>query len=192
MLALDAMGVIYRVGDDLRDLLIPFIIGRGGTVEGLPEIYRAVCRGETGADEIWRCAGLSSEVEDDHLAQLELTPGVLGFLDRARARFEIVAGLSNDVSRWSRKLRARFGLDALVSPWIVSGDVGYRKPSPEIYAALLAATRARPDEVLFIDDRIANVTAARALGIEAMLYDPTGGRTFECPCIMRLDELLAA
>ena len=39
ILVLDAMGVIYSVGDDVRDLLCPFIEEKGGTKD-VPKIER--------------------------------------------------------------------------------------------------------------------------------------------------------
>jgi len=60
-----------------------------------------------------------------------------------------VACLTNDVSEWSALLRRRFELETRIRPWIVSGDVGARKPDPQIFAVLQRALdvplRARPD-----------------------------------------------
>ena len=44
------------------------------------------------------------------------------------------------------------------------------KPDPAIYRILLERLAIPPAEVLFIDDKIANIEAARALGIQALLY----------------------
>ena len=45
--------------------------------------------------------------------------------------------LSNDVPRWSIKFRRLFEIEVAIDPWIISGDVGHRKPSPVIYQRLL-------------------------------------------------------
>ncbi len=44
------------------------------------------------------------------------------------------------------------------------------KPDPAIYRHTLAELGTAPEETLFIDDRIVNVEAARALGIQALLF----------------------
>jgi putative hydrolase of the HAD superfamily len=51
-----------------------------------------------------------------------------------------------------------------------SYQLGIAKPDPAIYRYTLVQLGARPEETLFIDDKIANVEAARALGIQALLY----------------------
>ena len=51
-----------------------------------------------------------------------------------------------------------------------SDEVGLRKPEPEIY--LLAADRLEiaPQDCVFVDDLLANVEGARAVGMEAVLH----------------------
>jgi putative hydrolase of the HAD superfamily len=51
-----------------------------------------------------------------------------------------------------------------------SCDVGVCKPDPEIYRDGLNKLGAQPGKVLFLDDREANVRAAEALGINALLF----------------------
>jgi 2-haloacid dehalogenase len=53
---------------------------------------------------------------------------------------------------------------------IVSGEVKLAKPDPQIYQLLLDTYKLNPRESLFIDDRIENVEAARAFGIEAVQF----------------------
>lgn len=53
---------------------------------------------------------------------------------------------------------------------IVSGEVKLAKPDPLIYQLLLDTYKLNPRESLFIDDRLENVEAARALGIEAVQF----------------------
>ena len=53
---------------------------------------------------------------------------------------------------------------------ILSGEVGVRKPDPEIY--LLAAERIglAPEKCVFVDDIPVNVEGARALGMAGILH----------------------
>ncbi len=66
------------------------------------------------------------------------------------------------------------GLPALkpIELRIVSAGVGYRKPAPEFYRALVAACDCQPSEILMIGDDFAyDVAAARAAGLQALHLD---------------------
>jgi FMN phosphatase YigB (HAD superfamily) len=53
----------------------------------------------------------------------------------------------------------------------VSGDVGHRKPSQNIYRYLLdAIPTVRPQSMLFVDDRLENLDAAAEHGIGTVLF----------------------
>ena len=51
-----------------------------------------------------------------------------------------------------------------------SCEVGIVKPDPAIYRHTLAELKTRPEETLFIDDKLPNVEAARALDIRAIQF----------------------
>jgi putative hydrolase of the HAD superfamily len=53
---------------------------------------------------------------------------------------------------------------------IWSYKVNLVKPSPEIYRATLERLGTKPEETLFIDDKMPNIDAARAQGIQAILF----------------------
>ena len=53
---------------------------------------------------------------------------------------------------------------------VVSGEVKLLKPDPAIYYLALDRFRLRPQDVLFIDDRLVNVEAAAAVGMPAHLF----------------------
>jgi len=53
---------------------------------------------------------------------------------------------------------------------VVSGEEKMRKPFPAFYKLLLERYGLKAEEVLFIDDNLRNVEAARALGIETIHF----------------------
>lgn len=53
---------------------------------------------------------------------------------------------------------------------VVSGQVGYLKPYPEVYNHLLHRYDLRPEESIFVDDQYENVRGAEQLGISCVLY----------------------
>jgi putative hydrolase of the HAD superfamily len=92
--------------------------------------------------------------------------------------------------QWARDLRASGLRTALLSnmpvpvrdyvlgcPWLpefdsltFSCDVRVCKPEAKIYRDCLEKLDAEPGEILFLDDREANVRAAEALGLHAVLF----------------------
>lgn len=53
---------------------------------------------------------------------------------------------------------------------VISGRVGCRKPSPEIYELGARSIGLRPDQCVFVDDLIGNLTPAGELGMAAVLH----------------------
>ncbi|WP_418219785.1 HAD-IA family hydrolase [Bradyrhizobium icense] len=107
----------------------------------------------------------------------------------AQSRFQLTCCLSNDVSEWSVKLRDRHGLNRWISHWFISGDLKSRKPNPEIYRALCAQLGISADRILFADDRVGNLEAARAwvwygscLRLQDRFQRPSSGRKHPPSC----------
>lgn len=174
------MGVIYEAGDDVADLLIPFVSQRSKTsASHIVELYHRCSLGEFSSSVFWERLDLSPRIEDEYLANHQLVSGVKGFIAEARDHFDSIWCLSNDISEWSIKLRQMFVLESLFDGFVISGDIKSRKPSPEIYEALFAASNAKPEDIMFIDDRLENVFAAINQGMESILFgeqpEPTNG-----------------
>ena len=79
--------------------------------------------------------------------------------------------MSTDVSEWSRYITEYYGIDKYFKYRIISGDVHYRKPDPQIYRIALKQIQALADECLFVDDSIANILSAQMLGIPSILFN---------------------
>lgn len=169
VLVLDAMGVIYRSADDVAELLIPFVRAKGCRLSSakIEKHYRAASLGLMTSEELWLACGLPQGLDEEYCQKHELMPGIKDLIQEAAANGLRVAVLTNDVSAWSRRLRARFGLNELITEWVVSADIGVRKPDPAAFYCLLERLGCAAGDVLFFDDRPANVAAARRLGIEA-------------------------
>jgi epoxide hydrolase-like predicted phosphatase len=70
----------------------------------------------------------------------------------------------------------REGWDEMFDAVVISGEVGMRKPEPEIFAHVLGLLGVRAEETVFVDDLSPNVVAARSLGLVAVhhtSYDET-------------------
>jgi len=174
ILVLDAMGVIYSVGNDDRDLLCPFVEEKGGTKD-FPKIemlYDSTSLGRMTSTEFWEAVGLDPGLEDEYLQRYELTDGLTDFLENVNSQGYEVWCLSNDISEWSKKLRARFGLNKYVRGFVISGDVGVRKPEQAIFDHLIGQLTVNPRDAVFVDDQRRNLDVAAALGFNTILFAP--------------------
>jgi putative hydrolase of the HAD superfamily len=66
------------------------------------------------------------------------------------------------------------GLASRFDPMLFSFQLGVLKPSAEAFARALARLGVPAGEVLFIDDTLANVEAAHAIGMEAVRFTSAG------------------
>ncbi|MHA6799187.1 HAD family hydrolase [Bounagaea algeriensis] len=53
---------------------------------------------------------------------------------------------------------------------VISGEIGLRKPDPEIYRRTLARLALRPEHIVFVDDAEPNTEAARKLGMHTITH----------------------
>jgi HAD superfamily hydrolase (TIGR01509 family) len=170
---LDAMGVIYSVKDDVKDLLCPFIMEKRGIrdTDRIKALYISASLGDITASEFWKSVGLTPSLGDEYLQRHKLTDGLIEFLDVIKLKGIQVWCVSNDVSEWSRKLRTRFELEQYFHGFIISGDVGVRKPDNEIFKHLLQKIGIKAEDALFVDDNDYNLDAAAKLGFKTILFD---------------------
>ncbi len=173
---LDAMGVIYRVGDDVVELLHPFIAEKGGTSDlaEIARIYTDISLGKMTSAEFWRAVGISPELEDEYLRRHILREGLIEFLEEMKSAAMPVWCLSNDVSEWSKKLRRNFKIEGYFRGFIISGDVKLRKPDPAIYQLLIGRIKCEPRDITFVDDNVRNLDAAAELHIGTVLFNSSG------------------
>ena len=178
-LVLDAMGVIFKSADDVAELLIPFIAEKSGSIdeEVIQAAYFEASLGKISPNEFWRRVGVESGLEDEFLSRHSLNPGATELLSHARDSGVSIWCLSNDVGRWSEKLRNNLGVEEFLSGSIISGDVGVRKPDREIYEILIQSCGFEIEEILFVDDREKNAIASREAGIETITFHPGRGFT---------------
>ncbi len=171
----DAMGVIYKVADDVSDLLVPFIRSKNNT-QPLKEIFKLYIKASLGQippQEFWAVLGYGKEYPDIETEFLDNWYSFdTDFLEVAKdlKRKYNIAMLSNDLKNWSSFLRNKFNINHLFDVVVISGDVGYRKPDKRIYEILLNKTQSFAEECLFIDDKLENLQAASELGIKTIKF----------------------
>jgi putative hydrolase of the HAD superfamily len=187
LVVVDALTVLHRVGDEPVDALVPFAREQGSEVSevDIGEAHRQATLGRIGTAELWEACGVAGDpsvLDGQYLSRIPMTPGVRDFLGQLHRMGIPVAAVTNDVADWSRRLRDRSGLSQ-VHPWIVSAEVGVRKPDPGIYEALRRSTGVPFESCLMIDGRTASLDAAATLGMSTAWFttdesaDDGGGHT---------------
>ena len=96
----------------------------------------------------------------------------VALLQRLRAAGRPVHALSNFAHETFERTRRRYDFLDAFDTRVISGHVGAVKPHARIYEILFERAGRRPDELLFIDDSLANVRAAEAVGLAAIHYTP--------------------
>jgi epoxide hydrolase-like predicted phosphatase len=113
-------------------------------------------------------AGLLQRMFD----QFEHAPAMSALVLRAKRAGLRTGLLSNS---WGNEY-PREGWDQMFDAVVISGEVGMRKPEPQIYQHVLELLGVRAEETVFVDDLQPNLGAAEALGIVTVhhtSYDET-------------------
>jgi putative hydrolase of the HAD superfamily len=92
-------------------------------------------------------------------------------LIRKLARNYPLWALSNTNKMHFEFIRSHYRFLDYFQGWILSYEVGAAKPDPAIFLHGLERTGIRADEALFIDDQMANIEAARHLGIDSIHFE---------------------
>jgi HAD superfamily hydrolase (TIGR01509 family) len=170
----DAMGVVFTVGDDTNDLLVPFVQERNRDIarDVINAAYHRASLGKISSCQFWGEVGLGDKypgVEYEYLdSMLTLDDAFIPCAKALSARFRLGL-LSNDVSEWSKWLRNKFALN-FFDCVVISGDVRVRKPDTGIYERFLQECQASAGTCVFIDDRHRNLSAAQAVGMRTIHF----------------------
>ncbi len=172
---LDVMGVIFEVGDDTNDLLVPYIQKMNDMIsaEKINEMYLKASLGEISSFDFWNELGFGSkypEIERDYLDTYLRIDSELVEIAKTLSKNYSLAILSNDVKEWSNYLRTKFDLSRLFKIIIISGEVGYRKPDRRIYNILLDRIQSPSSDCVFVDDRAKNLRPASEIGIKTIRF----------------------
>lgn len=80
-------------------------------------------------------------------------------------------GLSNWSAETFPYTREKFDFFDLLDDMVISGEVGYVKPEPEIYEIMLEKIGKPAQECLFIDDSLPNIQQAQKMGFETIHFE---------------------
>jgi YjjG family noncanonical pyrimidine nucleotidase len=144
-------------------------------------------------------AGDPSRLSDEYLSRLSRKAYFLPHareVVRALSRRAKVCLVTNGISEVQRGRLALSGIAPCFSAVLISEELGVAKPDTRFFHAACEALRLPPSELLCIGDApVADVMGARAAGIDACWYAPSGaswpGPMGAPDCIIRsLKEIL--
>lgn len=114
-------------------------------------------------------------IEAAHLRWHEMLPsdipGTVAILERMAAAGVPLYAITNYSSEKFAETVERFAFFAHFRDIVVSGDEGLLKPEAEIFRLCLDRNGLRAEDCVFIDDVARNIEGARAVGIDAILFE---------------------
>jgi HAD superfamily hydrolase (TIGR01509 family) len=105
----------------------------------------------------------------DNKGKYYLNDELISIIKDLKSRDYIIALLSNNSIGLREKLTEE-GITDLFDQIIVSAEVGYQKPQPEIFQILFNKLGLMPEEVVFIDDSTRSLEGADKIGYVPILY----------------------
>ncbi|MFZ1019429.1 MAG: HAD family phosphatase [Minisyncoccia bacterium] len=100
----------------------------------------------------------------------DLNKNLITIAKKLKAKYKI-ALLSNNNKEYCEEYLFKTKLEKLFDVLVLSYNIGYRKPSPEIYQILIKKLEVKPEEILFIDDNPTKFPNAEKQGIKTLLYE---------------------
>ena len=101
-------------------------------------------------------------------------PGMEALLQRLKGSGSHLL-LHSNYPCWFAGIRDRFSLSEIFDRFVISHEVGVRKPDAGFYEEILAACGASAGECIFVDDRETNVDGAMEAGFHGVLFRGAAG-----------------
>ncbi len=173
-IVLDAWGVIYKIGQLVDNILIPYIKRSKPEINDVriyQEYYRA-SKGIIDSHTFWNNLGFKEpeKIENDYISKIDcFNYSFIDFAKKIKNKFRL-ALLTNDVEAWAKKLLKKFRILDQFDVIVISGEIGYRKPEKGMYKFLLSKMRVNPSNCIFIDDTMKNIIAASELRFKTIRF----------------------
>lgn len=125
----------------------------------------------TWASKEWKLDRTANELIDILISGYDVDEKVVEVVKKVRANgYKTLICTSNFPARING-LQKKFGFLDNFDAWALSYEVGFNKPSKELFDELVNKSGLKANEIIFADDHQENVDGARSVGIEAFFYD---------------------
>lgn len=138
--------------------------------------------------EVGALTGIPTEEVGEGIdSEIRTNTDLLEYVQRLRDKGFKIACLSNGTHEWTLQVIDDYRFGHLFDRVFLSSDIGIVKPDAGIFEFVLNKLDVTPDEVIFVDDRQANISAAEALGIRSIIFTTTAEfiREFETINLIR-------
>lgn len=169
---LDMYGVILK---ETGDGFVPYVqqVFPNLKPEDIWKPWDKADLGELTSLEVFAALGFRGnleKIEKEYLDTIEINQDFFAFAAEIK-KYCKLALVSNDSSRWSKYLRKKFDLNQYFDVISVSGDLKMKKPDERIFRRTLEELNCEASECIYVDDRRFNLTAAQAVGMDAVLFN---------------------
>ncbi len=93
-------------------------------------------------------------------------PGVFKLLERLRSRYTLVSLSNNNPVHWPIMM-SDYGFEPYFDYHFPSHITGFIKPDGDAFENVISQLELAPEQIIFLDDNIINVDAARQAGMQA-------------------------
>ena len=106
---------------------------------------------------------------DFFTGKFSVNPGMKELVSRLNKKYKTVV-VTNDNALAFDHVSKHFSTDNLFAKKFISSNIGYLKPDKRFYQKVLAELNAKPEEVIYIDDKLEYAQEARKLGIKSIHF----------------------
>ncbi len=140
------------------------------------DMSRQAFVGRAEVEDIWQAVADQLGVPEKDRAQMEqdfwsgdqIEHGLVSFIRQLRPAYK--TGLISNAWNPLRSLMAEWEIADAFDHLTISAEIGIAKPDPRIYAHSLDALQVVPQQAIFVDDFVENITAAHKFGLHTVHF----------------------
>ncbi len=133
------------------------------------------------ADEIWKSVAEKysinkidlEQLRKDYFAGEKLNREFYSYVKKIRKNYKVVL-FTNAWDDGRYVYTHKYHLDKICDRMIISAEEGMRKPNKKFYYRAIELLNVKPEEVIYIDDRMENIKVGKAIGFRSFLFNYTG------------------
>lgn len=111
------------------------------------------------------------EFKEFMFAQSQAYPEMIQLIRDLKERYSLrTVAVSNEGRELMVNRINRFKMKEFVDFFVCSGFIGYRKPDTEVYRLALDMAQVKPQEVIYIDDRLMLAEIGKQMGMQAIQH----------------------
>ncbi len=133
------------------------------------------------AEKIWQNVAEKYSINTTDLAQLridyfkgeKLNKEFYTYIQKLHKNYKIVL-FTNAWDDAREIYTSKYHLDKICDQMIISAEEGLRKPNKKFYYRAIELLNVKPQEVIYVDDRMENIKVGKQIGFNSILFNYTG------------------